>query len=66
MISTDALMQQEQAVLDAYGKTHTGSEIAAFVAKRTRGYIVQEISKAVDRAADLDHAKTIVRGFRDF
>ena len=65
MISTDILIQQERAVLDSYGKSHSGSEIADFAAKRKRAYLVQEIEKAVRRATDVQHAIDIVRGFHE-
>ena len=66
MISIDALIAEERAVLDSYTKTHTGSELAAFVAKRTRAYVVQEIEKAVACALNADDARIIVRSFREF
>lgn len=66
MISIDELIAQERAVLDHYGKIRSGSELAEFVANRTRTYLVQEIEKAVSRAHTVEHAVAIVRSFRDF
>lgn len=66
MIATARLIEMERAVLDQYGKTKTGSQLAEFVAKRTRLYLVQEIEKAIRYANSGEDAVRIVRGFRDF
>ena len=63
MISIDKLVDQERAVLDYYAKSHSGSELATFVAKRTKKYLIQEILRALDKVNDIDHARSVVRSF---
>ncbi len=67
MISTDALTAQGRRVLDAYGKNHSGSELADFVARRTRLYLLQEIERAIlaSRISSPEDAADIVRSFKD-
>ena len=49
MISISKLIELEKAELDRYGEERKGSELAEFVAKRTRAYMVQEIVNYIKR-----------------
>jgi hypothetical protein len=45
--STESLIAMEKAILDRYGKEYTGSELAAFVAERTKKYFLQEVVRFI-------------------
>ena len=60
--STQKMIELEKKQLDEYGKHYSGSELAEFVAKRTRAFLLQQLIKEAEYRFD----KQTVRWLRAF